>query len=308
MLLNIMERPISKTSRGFSDAMIRQFLLAGLEPKQQSAFEESLFTDGKLEQRVRLMEHELTDYYAFERLNPSEQKLFEKNFLVSGDRKNQLKVSRALRDRFGPAAAAHTPRILSSFAERLTSMFNLRQLSWRFAFAVLLFLLLVGTVWLSIKKEPQIKEEITRRLSGKRVAPQTTPFESNHPNNPSAPEHEIMPSPMPEHERTIQSPMSVALAPDVTREKASSIALPQGDHSLVHFELTLKSNQSSEYRAELVTAEGETVLEGTATVSASSDIVSFDVPARLLKKVTYQIRLLNAGSNVTVATYYFRVG
>ena len=115
MLLNIMERPISKTSRGFSDAMIRQFLLAGLEPKQQSAFEESLFTDGKLEQRVRLIEHELTDYYAFERLKHSEKQLFEKYFLVTAARNVQLIVSVDLRDRF---AAAVTPCSTQNFSGR----------------------------------------------------------------------------------------------------------------------------------------------------------------------------------------------
>jgi len=239
-------------------------------------------------------------------LSFSGQKLFEKNFLVSSDRKNQLKVSRALHDRFEPAAAAHTPPLLSSFAGRLTSLFNLRQ-PWRIAFAALLSLLLVGTVWLAIKKEPQIKEEIIRRVSGKRVSPQTTPLESNHPTNPSAPQHETMPSPMPEHERTVQSPMSVALAPDVTREKAPSIALTQGDHAVVRFELALKSNQATEYRAELVTAQGQPAFEGTATVSSSSDIVSFDVPAQLLKQAEYQVKLLNAHSNSAVATYYFRV-
>ena len=301
------ERSNTQTPPEISDAMIRRFLLARLDPEQQSAFEASLFSDEKLEQRVRLAEYELTDYYAFEQLNSSEQKLFERNFLVSSVRKNQLKVSRALHDRFEPAAAAHTPRLLSSFAERLTSLFNLRQPSWRIAFAALLSLLLVGTVWLAIRKEPQIEEEIIRRVSGKRVSRQTTPLESNHPTNPSAPQHETMPSPMPEHERTVQSPMSVALAPDVTREKAPSIALTQGDHAVVRFELALKSNQATEYRAELVTAQGQPAFEGTATVSSSSDIVSFDVPARLLKQAEYQVKLLNAHSNSAVATYYFRV-
>ena len=302
-----MERPISEASRGFSDVTIRQFLLAGLSSEHQSAFEESLFTDPSLERRVRLAECELTDDYAFDRLRIPERKLFERNFLVSKARRNQLAVSDSLHDRFASVTPKGNLPLKSAFTEGLGSAFNLRQLSWKIAFAALLFLLLVGTSWLVIKKEPQIKDELTGRLKRKQAMTQTLPAESNHPANGSTSQHQTIASPQPDHEQRIQSPMSVTLAPDVTRERAPSIALPQGEHAVVRFELALKSNQATEYRAELVAAQGQTAFAGTATASSSSDMVSFDVPAQLLKQAEYQVRLLNAHSNVTVATYYFRV-
>ena len=94
----------------FSDLTIRRFLLAQLEPEMQSAFEESLFVDEKLERCVQFSEYELADDYAFGRLNASERLLFEKNFVVSTARKNQLIVSGALRERLGSAALPRTAK------------------------------------------------------------------------------------------------------------------------------------------------------------------------------------------------------
>src|ERR1043166_2345853 len=136
-----MEQVISQTSRQFSDATIRQFLLAGLSPEHQSAFEESLFADPSLERRVRLAECELTDDYAFDRLRIPERKLFERNFLVSNARRNQLTVSNSLHDRFASVTPKGNRPLKSAFTEGLGPVFNLRQLSWKIAFAALLFLL-----------------------------------------------------------------------------------------------------------------------------------------------------------------------
>src|SRR5437867_7338350 len=192
-MANKTQRSNKHTPSEISDAMIRRFLLARLDSEQQSAFEQSLFADPRLEQRVRLGECELTDDYAFGRLSIRERQLFQQKFLVSSARKHQLTVSNTLRDRFTSVTAKVNLPLKRTFTKELRSVFNLRQLSWKIAFAALLFLLLVGTSWLVIKKEPQIKEEITRRFTGKRAVTQTSPVESNHPVGSSSPQHEIIP-------------------------------------------------------------------------------------------------------------------
>ena len=287
----------------FSDVTIRQFLLAQLNAETQTAFEESLFVDDKLEQRVQFSEYELADDYAFERLKHSEKQLFEKHFRVTAARNVQLIVSVDLRDRF---AAAVTPCSKISFAERVRSLFNLKQPVWRIAFVAALLFLLVGAIWLVIKKEPQIKEQIAKRLSKKPAQIKSSPSESNHPVGNATPQHENGPSMSPQHEQPVEPQINVSLTSDVAPEKTPSIVIKEDDQRLVHFQLALKSDQLKEYQAEVMDAQGQSVISGGAT-AASPGTLRFDVPAKLLKSGWYQIKVLDSRSNALIATYYFRV-
>ena len=290
----------------FSDLTIRRFLLAQLEPEMQSTFEESLFVDEKLERSVQFSEYQLADDYAFGRLNASERLLFEKNFVVSTARKNQLIVSGALRERLGSATLPRTSDSQILFAERLLSAFNLKRRAWKIAFVSILFLALAGTAWLVIKKEPQIKEAITKRVTGRQPAAQKTPVEMNHPTNPSTPQHENIASPPPQHEQSASSSINLTLTRDLAREKAPSIVLREGDERIVHFQMAFKNDQSTQYRAEVVSTEGKSVITGAARF-ASPNAINFDVPAKLLSQGEYQIKLLDGHSNALITTYYFRV-
>src|SRR5262252_5310259 len=82
--------------RAYSDETIRQFLLGALSAAELANFEQSLFTDDELSERVRLAELELSDEYAAGRLSGPEQNLFETGFLLTADRQRELNVSRAL--------------------------------------------------------------------------------------------------------------------------------------------------------------------------------------------------------------------
>src|SRR5215510_5874204 len=99
---------INETNKQFSDEAIRRFLLGSLDSNEQSLFEQSLFTDDELEDRVRLAELELTDDYATARLSDAEQQLFRQRFLLTTDRQRELSVSQALHDNF--ATPAFVPR------------------------------------------------------------------------------------------------------------------------------------------------------------------------------------------------------
>src|SRR2546421_2433908 len=96
-------------SKDFSDETIRSFLLEGLSSTEQTVFEEQFLLNDELEVRVRLAEFDLTDDYAFGRLSAAEQTQFEQTFLLTTERKQQLNVSTALRDRFARASAWKLP-------------------------------------------------------------------------------------------------------------------------------------------------------------------------------------------------------
>src|SRR2546427_2303451 len=165
------------TSEQFSEETIRRFLLGDLDAAERSSFEEQFLVDDELEARMRLVEFDLTDDYAFSRLTSADRKLFEQVFSLTTDRKRKLNVSSALRKRFASASVSKLP-----MAERLRLLVDFRQPAWRYAFALLLLALLVGTVWL-VAKEPQIvKRFIPKRVLPKPVAA-SSPQEANHPSS-----------------------------------------------------------------------------------------------------------------------------
>src|SRR6266404_3829649 len=306
-------------SQEFSDDAIRRFLFGRLSAAEQAAFEEYLLTGESLEARVRLAEFDLADDYALERLSAADRQAFEKKFLLSAERTRQLKVSTALRDRFasttivattGPEAAK------ASTAERLRLRFGLNQRAWRLAFGVAILLVLVGMVWLWVK-EPRIREGIRVNIFNRRapVPAPSAPGMAEHSNNTSSiPEHLITPLAMPPHEPTA-SPviLSVDLLPDAPRDHAQIplIDLPKGEHDIVRLQLALKPNQTGTFRAELLTADGQSIFNSQSLQTTETDAgkVDFDVPAALLKIGDYRVSLRRAdnGSTKTVASYYFRV-
>jgi hypothetical protein len=302
----------------FSDDAIRRFLFGRLSAAEQTTFEERLFTDDGLDARVRLAEFDLADDYALERLSAADREAFEQKFLLSAERKRQLKVSTALRDRFASISTVVTtaPKgAKASISERLRLLFGLKQRAWRLAFGVGILVVLVGTVWLLVK-EPRIKEGIRVGIFNRR-APAPAPSEPRpaaHANNTSsAPEHHLTPSPMPPHEPTA-SPviLSVDLISDASRDhnKIPLLDLPKGEHDIVRLQLALKLNQTGSYRADLLTKDGSSVFSADGLKFNQSGMgIEFDVPARLLTPGDYQIRLGRPANETPrgETKYYFRV-
>lgn len=301
----------------FSDDEIRRFLFGRLSAAEQTVIEESLFTDDGLEARVRQAEFDLADDYALERLSSADREAFAGKFLLSAERKRQLRVSTALRNRFA-STAENTARYgaRTSISERLQLLFGFNQRAWRLAFAVVIVVVLLGAAWLALKR-PRIPESFRVGIFKRRapVPAPSVPRMAEHSNNTSSmPEHRMSPSPMPPHEPT-ESPviLSVDLFIEASRDRdrMPSIDLPKGEHDVVRLQLALKPNRTGSYRADLLTVDGQSVFSSQALQSADADPgkVDFDVPAALLKSVNYQVSLHRAddGSKKTVASYYFRV-
>lgn len=287
----------------FPDEMVRRFLLGDLSSLEQPAFEQGLFSDNGLEGRVRRAELELADDYAYGRLAAAERDLFERKFLVSAERRRKLEVSNGLRERFAPVAAAK-PKV------RVWSLFTVTRPAWRLAFGAVVLLILFATALLVIK-EPRLTQRITEKIIPRRPAPRSAPQEANHPTNESIPEHQVTPSPMPVHDQSSSSTVSVALAPAPETGEVPSVNPPKGVGDVVRFQLAARSDQRGPYRAELSTVEGQTVFtaESIKAPDTPAALVDFDVPAALLKAGNYQIKLTqnNVGATEGARSYYFRV-
>ena len=298
-------------SREFSDETIRRFLLGGLNESERPLFEQRFITDDGLDARVRLAEFDLADDYAFERLSAPDRKLFEQRFLLGSDRQHQLKVSKALRDRFSFTAPTSSEE--HTISQRLLDLLGLSQPAFRIAFAVLILVILFGAVWLVIK-EPRIAQQITNRIIHRRSTPAGGPRAADHPVNTSSPEHRTTPSPMSEHDQTASSSVAVtiALRPAVSPQPSEipALDLPKGNQDVVRLQLTLRPDQTGPHRAELLTIEGSSVFSADSLKPNDSRAeIDFDVPARLLKAGDYQVKLsrVDGGLQGSVASYYFRV-
>lgn len=286
----------------FSDDSIRRFLLGQLQASEQTIFEEQLFHDGELEARVRLAEFELADDYAFKRLTESETESFRERFLLTSERNHKLGVSRAIRDRFIPESSAETKPALY---QRLTFLFDIRHPAWRYAFAALVLMLILATVFL-VTKEPQIAIKF---IPGRfRPGPQATatPEVLHHSATPSSPAHVEQSPPAAPHEW----PLIVSLSSISPLEQAPVVTLPAGENAVVRFQLSRGGGVKGVYRADLLTTSGETLFSAESLKPyGAQPSIDFDVPASTLKSGQYQIKLSRTDdpARQETARYYFRV-
>jgi hypothetical protein len=295
----------------FSDDAIRAFLLGRLDAADQTKFEEQLIADDDLETRVRRGEFRLADDFVSERIDPVDNRRFERNFLLTGERRRQLMVSTALRDRLSPSHAAESPRL----SARWHQFFTFNRATWRFAFAVAIALFLIASFWL-VTKEPQLVRKLLPRRVPSRPAAVSTPQEVHHPRDSAPPVHQDTATPPPAHESTLQNSATivttVSLSPGNPGDmgQAATTSLPSDLNGVVRLQLAVERNSSEEFRAELFSDSNQSVFVADSLKKAGdSDRLVFDVPVRVLKAGDYQVQLsrLHDGSKQAVANYYFRV-
>jgi len=284
-------------SISFSDDTIRRFLLGQLTVAEQPIFEQRLFTDDALEDRVRMNELALTDDYVRGRLTVQEHDRFKEFFLLTTDRDRLLAVSQALNDRFAAAPRTHaTPN--------LRTLFDLEQPAWRYAFATLLLLFVFATFWLGVKEPQLVKRILTPGRIAPRPSPTQTPVVTHHSITPSAPAHAEPTPTLPPHE--VGEPV-IVLEQSNTKDNLALVSLPK-NRSYVRVELVLNQNGAETYRAELWNSTGQSLFSADALVLANGK-VTVDIPASVLPVGAYEINLsrTNDGATVNVAAYFFRV-
>lgn len=301
--------PFDKSvSDGFSDEAIRRFLLGNLSASEQPLFEQRLMSDIGLDARARLLELDLADDYACERLATRDRRLFEQKFLVTGDRQRKLLVSELLHDRFAFSGATEptSRHERDGGAKSFWHFFGLERSAWRVAFSALLLLILFGTVLLVVK-EPRLAERITRKIISRRSTPLSGPREVNHPNNLASPDHPSTSPPLPSHDSATQSPPTVALFPNsADAGETPTVTLSNGEGEVVRLKLEVTADHTTPYRVEVLSTDGQSVLLIDRLLGPPFDV---DVPLRSLKAGRYLVRLSDARdvSKKEVARYYFLV-
>jgi hypothetical protein len=285
----------------FSDETIRRFLLGGLSATEQTVFEQSLFADSELEDRVHLAELELSDDYAADRLSQPEREIFEAGFLLTADRQQQLRVSKALQRKLSDR---RSPGVDQSIWGSLINAFDLRAHPWRYAFAALILMLLLGTALL-VKKEGS-------RIAGlpgtpKPAAPKptgtATPIVLHHSSNSPAPSHAEQSPALPLHEGLTPSVVLNSNTP----LNSSPVIRTSGD--VVTLELRLDQPLGDFYDVNVMTTAGESVFVTNAIKRTEAETLGFDVPVSAIEPGDFQIALVRVEgeSKQSAGTYYFRV-
>ena len=76
---------------------IRLYLLGNLDERGKDAFEQRLFADDEFLEEVMAAEDQLIDDFLTGDLTPDEVAMFEKNFLVTEERRQKLRLGKTLR-------------------------------------------------------------------------------------------------------------------------------------------------------------------------------------------------------------------
>ncbi|HEY0347756.1 MAG TPA: hypothetical protein VGC60_06330 [Pyrinomonadaceae bacterium] len=289
---------IDNNHHEFSDETIRRFLLGELTGGDQSHFEEQLFTDEDLADRVRLAELELCDEHASIRVNDREQQVFRERFLLTFDRKQALEVSTALGDRFRTKSIEH------SLIERIKNLININQAVWKYGFAALILIIVLATFLLVTKDHHQ---QIALPIFPKHIAPRSTatatPQFSNHSHNSAAPAH---------NEQSPELPLHDSLTPSVVLTSNnpidSSPVITNANRDVVRFEIILDQPAAEFYNVNVTTLSGESVFSANAIKRAEDKLV-LDVPASGINSGDYQVSLTRTDDEAKqrAGIYYFRV-
>ena len=84
-------------SRTFQDQELRHYLLGDLSSVQEEEVETTYFRNPELLTRIELARDDLADDYAAGRLSTSEREKFERRLLASNEGREQLAITKALR-------------------------------------------------------------------------------------------------------------------------------------------------------------------------------------------------------------------
>lgn len=301
-----------------SDQTLRSYLLGSLPEDERLTIDEWLLSDDELAERVELAESVLTDDYAAGTLNQTERENFQSRFLVTEAREQNLRLSQGLCDYTGarPAAVPAHPET-PSWSQRIADLFAFDSpRGWALAGSLAVLILLVGLAWFVAKQRQE-----GQSIAGRDPVP-TKSVESPSPGASPAqvvagarPSPNVAPNSSPTPSEPVVPPTiaSFVLLPGATRSGGdmTRVAVPRGERDSVRLSLVLENPAEGPYRAEVTTAEGQTVQirnNLTPTRNGHTKIV-FSIPAQLLHTSDYQIKVTRQkpdGQSESVGRYYFR--
>jgi CHAT domain-containing protein len=93
-----------------TQSKLRSYLLGQADEAQCEAIEKAIFTDDELFEELLIIEDEITDEYLNEKLSPEARSHFEKHFLSTSERSEQMRFARVFDRYISSQTVASTPK------------------------------------------------------------------------------------------------------------------------------------------------------------------------------------------------------
>ncbi|MCD9185790.1 MAG: hypothetical protein LUM44_05125 [Pyrinomonadaceae bacterium] len=261
----------------FDETKIRKYLLDDLSLAETEAFELQMLEDSDAETSLALCEHELIEDFIDEKLSSSERELFQKNFLVSNRRKEELEFLQSLK--IHSAKSFDNKKKVKekpSFGETLSAFFRRRP--FQIAFASFAVLILVVGIW-----------RFSGNFTKSELAKETSALNETNLSDISA----------------YQSAQILTLIPGVFRgnDAAQSISKGNSNQPLL-LRLALQGNYSAKPTAELYREENLLVTLKDVPIhqNTAGSEVRLLLPSARLDKGNYRLELL-FGNEKTVYNF-----
>ena len=298
----------------FSGERLRAYLLGDLAEPERLRLDQRLLTDDDLAERVRLVEAQLIDEYVVGELDPRTAEAFPTRFLRTDARREQVRLTAALRDysaRSETAFPVPQPDARRSWREGLREFFALTPgPAWAAAGSFALLLLVLAAAWYLSRQPRQDNAPLAQHAPVSAASPepaQSLPQIAQVPPVAS-PTPQVKPPPS-------EPPIAVAsfvLLPGALRSSGemTRVAVPRGERAILRLSLVLENPAPGPYRVELANADGKTVAvkKDLRPHRNGQTKITFELPARLLQPDDYQIKLTRQtdGQDESVGRYYFR--
>lgn len=300
-------------SEDFADERLRAYLLGELAEQERLRLDQRLLADDDVAERVRLVEARLIDEYVAGELEGHTAEVFQTRFLKTNARREQLRMTAALREYSAQSEAAVPvvrPVAKRSWREAFNGFFALKSgPAWAAAGSFALLLLVLGLAWYLSRQSRQSEAPIAHQPPVNAASPaatRTPAIVQVPPTAPSPPQ--LKPTPT-------EPPVAIAsfvLLPGALRGpgEMTRVAVPRGERALLRLSLVLENPLPGTYQAELANADGQTVTV-TKNLRAHRNgqmKIIVEVPARLFQADDYQIKLSRQtdGQYESVGRYYFR--
>lgn len=294
------------------DERMRRYLLGELSEEEQVELEQRFFADEDLHEQLLAVEDELRYDYAQGVLNRKQREQFEKRFLNTPEARMRVATAKDILNRAferAPAPAVEGKSRLRSALDWVTfrgagSGFRL---SYVGAAATVACVISVWSLWQMDKLRDQLFHSEEQRIAAARQA--TTQEDLRNRAVKDLEEERARRSQLEQQlsERKPTQFLAFLLTPGLTRdvEGGKRLIVSPGVDS-VRLELQLRRTDLRQWRAELLTLEGDQLWSQPVSISGGKAVLT--VPARILRPGDYSIEVKGIGSTGELelaGDYYF---
>jgi len=256
---------------GFTDALLREFLLGKVNEEERERIENLFLTDTQARERVLAAEQDLIEDYLEDSLTAADEELFLSRYGQTSTQQRQLRINKSIKKwALSESGSTHAVPVKISVWTHLRGRLRLKPALIIPIAATALIAVVVAAVWLSTRREQQ--------------------------NRLLAIEHAMAQLNAPESLREVPPYMrSLDLSPVTVRSSEQQTEINTRDQPrIVELRLPwIKNERYSTYQAEVRRMRGDESFP-ISNLQAESDgeyVIRIRLPVQMLRRGQYQVHL-----------------